>query len=189
MWMMKALIRLQMHWLVWAFACCTLQSWFSCDCVILHVQTFLTSESHIRFCQLLSTKWQFLKSWIWLKVMLLCTYRFYLAKHSGRQLTLQPQLGSADLNAVFFGPKREDSTESVGASSSKGPRKHILQVILFLMHTEVCHSIKGWKSLSALNTQVHMLDHSLDSMQMTVVNWYFVKTDLILIRARWQLIA
>ena len=57
-------------------------------------------------------------------------YRFYLAKHSGRQLTLQPQLGSADLNAVFYGPKREDSTESVGASSSKGPRKHILQVQL-----------------------------------------------------------
>ena len=55
-------------------------------------------------------------------------FRFYLAKHSGRQLTLQPQLGSADLNAVFYGPKREDSTESVGASSSKGPRKHILQV-------------------------------------------------------------
>lgn len=59
--------------------------------------------------------------------------RFYLAKHSGRQLTLQPQLGSADLNAVFYGPKREDSTESVGASSSKGPRKHILQVSTFQM--------------------------------------------------------
>lgn len=59
--------------------------------------------------------------------------RFYLAKHSGRQLTLQPQLGSADLNAVFYGPKREDSTESIGASSSKGPRKHILQVSTFQM--------------------------------------------------------
>lgn len=59
--------------------------------------------------------------------------RFYLAKHSGRQLTLQPQLGSADLNAVFYGPKKEDSAESVGASSSKGPRKHILQVSTFQM--------------------------------------------------------
>lgn len=36
-------------------------------------------------------------------------FRFYLGKHSGRQLTLQPQLGNADLNAVFYGPKRDDS--------------------------------------------------------------------------------
>ncbi|XP_065202116.1 cullin-3-B [Planococcus citri] len=35
--------------------------------------------------------------------------RFYLGKHSGRQLTLQPQLGNADLNAVFFGAKRDES--------------------------------------------------------------------------------
>jgi len=62
--------------------------------------------------------------------------RFYLAKHSGRQLTLQPQLGSADLNAVFWGPKKEDSSESVGASSSStkaGSRKHIIQVSTYQM--------------------------------------------------------
>ncbi|XP_045621144.1 cullin-3 [Procambarus clarkii] len=35
--------------------------------------------------------------------------RFYLNKHSGRQLTLQPQLGSADLNAVFHGSRKEES--------------------------------------------------------------------------------
>ncbi|XP_071552035.1 cullin-3 [Panulirus ornatus] len=35
--------------------------------------------------------------------------RFYLNKHSGRQLTLQPQLGSADLNAVFHGSRKEDN--------------------------------------------------------------------------------
>lgn len=34
--------------------------------------------------------------------------KFYLAKHSGRQLNLQAQLGCADLNAIFYGPKRED---------------------------------------------------------------------------------
>ncbi|KAG0712271.1 Cullin-3 [Chionoecetes opilio] len=34
--------------------------------------------------------------------------RFYLNKHSGRQLTLQPQLGSADLNAVFHGSRKEE---------------------------------------------------------------------------------
>lgn len=58
--------------------------------------------------------------------------RFYLAKHSGRQLTLQPQLGSADLHATFFGPKKDDNGES-GASSSKGPRRHIIQVSTYQM--------------------------------------------------------
>ncbi|KAG1663118.1 Cullin-3 [Nymphon striatum] len=38
---------------------------------------------------------------------------FYLGKHSGRQLTLQPQLGSADLNAVFYGVKKEDSSDGL----------------------------------------------------------------------------
>ena len=58
--------------------------------------------------------------------------RFYLAKHSGRQLTLQPQLGSADLHATFYGPKKDDASESA-ASSAKGPRKHILQVSTYQM--------------------------------------------------------
>lgn len=72
--------------------------------------------------------------------------KFYLAKHTGRQLSLQPQLGSADLNAVFFGPVRsEDSlsdaatasavTSSTSASSAcpRGPRRHIIQVSTFQM--------------------------------------------------------
>ncbi|XP_019868057.2 cullin-3-A isoform X2 [Aethina tumida] len=84
--------------------------------------------------------------------------RFYLAKHSGRQLTLQPQLGNADLNAVFYGPKKDDggaaekdgacssstslmvastttaTTTSTSSSSSRsGPRKHIIQVSTYQM--------------------------------------------------------
>lgn len=70
--------------------------------------------------------------------------RFYLAKHSGRQLTLQPQLGSADLNAVFYGPRKEEGEGKDGASSStnllsvssqrsNGPRKHIIQVSTYQM--------------------------------------------------------
>jgi len=70
--------------------------------------------------------------------------RFYLAKHSGRQLTLNPQLGSSDLNAVFFGPKREEGEGKDGASSSTslavtsaslkpGHRKHIIQVSTYQM--------------------------------------------------------
>lgn len=75
--------------------------------------------------------------------------RFYLAKHSGRQLTLQPQLGSSDLNAVFFGPRREEGEGKDGASSSTNlqpltlrasaspvpvvGRKHIIQVSTYQM--------------------------------------------------------
>lgn len=76
---------------------------------------------------------------------------FYLGKHSGRQLTLQPQLGWADLNATFYGVKRDDDSTlsaasaptgdlSNGVSTSTGgpaalavprlgpPRKHILSL-------------------------------------------------------------
>lgn len=38
--------------------------------------------------------------------------KFYLAKHNGRQLNLQAQLGWADLNATFYGIKRDDSDAS-----------------------------------------------------------------------------
>lgn len=40
----------------------------------------------------------FLRTLSWLLL-----YRFYLAKHSGRQLTLQHHMGGADLNATFYG--------------------------------------------------------------------------------------
>jgi cullin 3 len=63
--------------------------------------------------------------------------RFYLSKHSGRQLTLQPSLGSADLNAIFYGkPLKNDSEEhqlEASASSSTQKRKHILQVSTYQM--------------------------------------------------------
>lgn len=45
----------------------------------------------------------------WLMKSIVCNQlftspcRFYLAKHSGRQLTLQHHMGSADLNATFHG--------------------------------------------------------------------------------------
>ncbi|KAK3513833.1 hypothetical protein QTP70_028845 [Hemibagrus guttatus] len=75
--------------------------------------------------------------------------RFYLAKHSGRQLTLQHHMGSADLNATFYGPVKklcdmlcfvlfleEDGSElGVGGAQVTGSntRKHILQVSTFQM--------------------------------------------------------
>jgi len=62
---------------------------------------------------------------------------FYLAKHSGRILTLQPSAGTADLNALFFGGKKKDGEEEGGAEGVK-PKKHILcvntyQMVLLLM--------------------------------------------------------
>ncbi|CAB1348485.1 unnamed protein product [Coregonus sp. 'balchen'] len=70
-------------------------------------------------------------------VLWFCCHRFYLAKHSGRQLTLQHHMGSADLNATFYGPiKKEDGSEvGVGGAQVTGSntRKHILQVSTFQM--------------------------------------------------------
>nr|XP_032510695.1 cullin-3 isoform X2 [Danaus plexippus plexippus] len=60
---------------------------------------------------------------------------FYLAKHSGRQLSLQPQLGSADLHATFRAP----STGSPPRSPPSAPaapaavRRRIIQVSTFQM--------------------------------------------------------
>jgi cullin 3 len=47
--------------------------------------------------------------------------RFYLGKHSGRQLTLQSQLGWADLNAVFYGPRKEETPDGVCAAIGATP--------------------------------------------------------------------
>lgn len=102
---------------------------------------------------------------IFTAIVTLC-FRFYLGKHSGRQLTLQPQLGSADLNAVFFGPRREEGEGRDGASSStslmssgsgpSGPRKHIIQVstyqmcvlMLFNNRERLSYEVNGSSSLS-----------------------------------------
>ncbi|KAH6924890.1 hypothetical protein HPB50_025905 [Hyalomma asiaticum] len=48
--------------------------------------------------------------------------RFYLAKHRGRQLNLQPHLGWADVNAVFYGPWNHQ------------PRTYTIQVSTFQMY-------------------------------------------------------
>lgn len=64
--------------------------------------------------------------------------KFYLDKHSGRQLTLQHHRGVADLNATFYTqPKQQEGGEEggVGSSSNSKPatRKHILLVSTFQM--------------------------------------------------------
>lgn len=45
---------------------------------------------------------------------------FYLSKHNGRQLRLQPQLGSADITAVFNLHRRDTSSTSMISSTGNG---------------------------------------------------------------------
>lgn len=54
-----------------------------------------------------------------------CFKRFYLGCHSGRQLTLQPQLGTAELNATFPPSKKEGGPTET--------RRHIFQVSSYQM--------------------------------------------------------
>lgn len=77
-----------------------------------------------------------------------CFQRFYLNKHNGRQLTLQANLGSADLIAMFFGrPKDVDDEDNNSdcrptTTGVNKERKHTLQVstcqmvILMLFNTK-----------------------------------------------------
>lgn len=68
--------------------------------------------------------------------------KFYLDKHSGRQLTLQPQMGTVYMNASFYGTKGDTEKENKDGPSSSLPttttapsttRKHILQVSTYQM--------------------------------------------------------
>jgi cullin 3 len=68
-------------------------------------------------------------------------HRFYLNKHSGRQLTLQPSLGSADLIALFYGKPKDDdadgdarlTTTTASTTVMIKERKHTLQVSTYQM--------------------------------------------------------
>jgi cullin 3 len=65
-----------------------------------------------------------------------CFHRFYLNKHSGRQLTLQPSLGSADLISIFYGkPKEEEADGDLRPTTTTmiKERKHTLQVSTYQM--------------------------------------------------------
>jgi len=85
---------------------------------------------------------------------------FYLSKHSGRQLTLQPHLGSADLHASFSGPKRED-TDSGPASSAKGIRKHILQVSTYQMCVLVLFNMRDKWTFEEIKNETDMPEREL----------------------------
>ncbi|KAH6936139.1 hypothetical protein HPB50_013801 [Hyalomma asiaticum] len=62
--------------------------------------------------------------------------RFYLAKHNGRQLTLQPHLGWADMSAIFYGPVDNEASTSRAATTSSSetqPRTYTIEVSTYQM--------------------------------------------------------
>ena len=46
--------------------------------------------------------------------------QFYLGKHNGRKITLNPGLGTADIKAIFFGPTPSDELTSQQESEQPG---------------------------------------------------------------------
>lgn len=48
---------------------------------------------------------------------------FYLGRHNGRKLTLQAQLGHAELNAIFYGPVSRGGDGDEGGEPSAGPSR------------------------------------------------------------------
>ncbi|KAH7976096.1 hypothetical protein HPB52_008637 [Rhipicephalus sanguineus] len=62
--------------------------------------------------------------------------RFYLARHSGRQLNLQPQFGWADMSAEFYGPVNNEPSTSQASSTPSGkhhPRTYTIEVSTYQM--------------------------------------------------------
>lgn len=88
---------------------------------------------------------------------------FYLSKHSGRQLSLQPHLGSADLHATFIGSKGREDADSGPASSSstKGTRKHILQVSTYQMCVLVLFNMKEKWTFEEIKNETDMPEREL----------------------------
>jgi cullin 3 len=91
---------------------------------------------------------------------------FYLSKHSGRQLTLQPSLGSADLNAIFYGKLTKSSNDSTPIDNapadetinnesalSTTTRKHILQVSTYQMVIIMLFSTKEKWTFEVISSQ------------------------------------
>ena len=86
---------------------------------------------------------------------------FYLAKHSGRILTLQPSAGTADLNSLFYSGKKGGEEEEVtDQDTQRNVKKHILcvntyqMVILLMFNTRERLSYEEIKAVNIfINTQ------------------------------------
>lgn len=81
---------------------------------------------------------------------------FYLGKHNGRQLRLQPQLGSADITAIFNDNRRENSSTSVISSNGSG-------------NTVVSTSSNSGTSLNNVNSPVRKHLFQVTTYQMAIL--------------------
>ncbi|CAF0832286.1 unnamed protein product [Adineta steineri] len=93
-----------------------------------------------------------------------CFHRFYLNKHSGRQLTLQPSLGSADLTAIFYGKPKEDEGgdgESRPTTTTMKERKHTLQVSTYQMVILMLFNTKESWSFEEIHQETDIIEKDL----------------------------
>jgi len=84
--------------------------------------------------------------------------RFYLGKHSGRQLTLQPQLGWADLNAVFYGQRKDESSMDMTMNQSSSS-------MLMMDSNAVSTSTGGASTSSSIMSAMPMMSMPIKSAQ------------------------
>lgn len=109
--------------------------------------------------------------------------KFYLAKHSGRQLNLQAQLGWADLNAVFYGIKREEpdpvqmpntkylndpGAEPHTQLTQNPPRKHIISVSTHQMCILMLYNERDSFSYQELANRTQIPDKDLSRALMSL---------------------
>lgn len=109
--------------------------------------------------------------------------KFYLAKHSGRQLNLQAQLGWADLNAVFYGIKREEpdpvqmpntkylndpGAEPNTQLTQNPPRKHIISVSTHQMCILMLYNERDSFSYQELANRTQIPDKDLSRALMSL---------------------
>ncbi|CAF4735227.1 unnamed protein product, partial [Rotaria sp. Silwood1] len=93
-----------------------------------------------------------------------CFHRFYLNKHSGRQLTLQPSLGSADLTAVFYGKPKEDDGDGESRPTTTTmikERKHTLQVSTYQMVILMLFNTKESWSFEEIHQETDIIEKDL----------------------------
>ncbi|CAF0979716.1 unnamed protein product [Adineta ricciae] len=107
-----------------------------------------------------------------------CFHRFYLNKHSGRQLTLQPSLGSADLTAIFYGKPKDDDGDGESRPTTTTittkERKHTLQVSTYQMVILMLFNLKESWSFEEIQQETDIsekdLQRALLSLSMGKIN-------------------
>jgi len=89
---------------------------------------------------------------------------FYLGKHSGRILTLQPSAGTADLNAKFYGSSKkptEDDESGEIQPPSVNEKKHILNVTTYQMVILLLFNTRDQLTYEEIQTETSIPERDL----------------------------